>query len=82
MIRRPPRSTLFPYTTLFRSLAEGNSPDQPGHFVAWLHKRVPVYGYRFDGGWYDIGNQQELFNADNLMRERRGMPRRLEYQPT
>src|SRR5258707_5315367 len=25
MIRRPPRSTLFPYTTLFRSL------DEPGH---------------------------------------------------
>src|SRR6266576_527019 len=24
MIRRPPRSTLFPYTTLFRSLAEFN----------------------------------------------------------
>src|SRR5258706_15267172 len=24
MIRRPPRSTLFPYTTLFRSGAEGN----------------------------------------------------------
>jgi len=23
MIRRPPRSTLFPYTTLFRSFAEG-----------------------------------------------------------
>src|SRR5689334_24299147 len=23
MIRRPPRSTLFPYTTLFRSLCEG-----------------------------------------------------------
>src|SRR3712207_7448929 len=24
MIRRPPRSTLFPYTTLFRSLGDGN----------------------------------------------------------
>src|SRR2546430_10238952 len=24
MIRRPPRSTLFPYTTLFRSVATGN----------------------------------------------------------
>src|SRR5260370_26448228 len=24
MIRRPPRSTLFPYTTLFRSLEPGN----------------------------------------------------------
>src|SRR5256885_7332478 len=23
MIRRPPRSTLFPYTTLFRSIAQG-----------------------------------------------------------
>src|SRR5256885_5322991 len=28
MIRRPPRSTLFPYTTLFRSL----SADGLGHF--------------------------------------------------
>src|SRR5256885_12000257 len=25
MIRRPPRSTLFPYTTLFRSSGEGDS---------------------------------------------------------
>src|SRR2546430_2997467 len=33
MIRRPPRSTLFPYTTLFRSLAdipEDNPPELPG----------------------------------------------------
>src|SRR5256885_15233861 len=28
MIRRPPRSTLFPYTTLFRSLGEGTVSDQ------------------------------------------------------
>src|SRR2546422_4927381 len=26
MIRRPPRSTLFPYTTLFRSLIVSNTP--------------------------------------------------------
>src|SRR3712207_8014721 len=26
MIRRPPRSTLFPYTTLFRSVRSGGSP--------------------------------------------------------
>src|SRR5256885_5107980 len=25
MIRRPPRSTLFPYTTLFRSVVEGDA---------------------------------------------------------
>src|SRR3712207_7080913 len=27
MIRRPPRSTLFPYTTLFRSHVAGNEDD-------------------------------------------------------
>src|SRR2546430_11977750 len=30
MIRRPPRSTLFPYTTLFRSLAGGGVDHLPG----------------------------------------------------
>src|SRR2546429_10013266 len=31
MIRRPPRSTLFPYTTLFRSVARaGCTPRAPG----------------------------------------------------
>src|SRR3712207_7015760 len=30
MIRRPPRSTLFPYTTLFRSRREGAGTHRPG----------------------------------------------------
>src|SRR2546430_5845113 len=30
MIRRPPRSTLFPYTTLFRSRVVGRGEDHPG----------------------------------------------------
>src|SRR3712207_327873 len=30
MIRRPPRSTLFPYTTLFRSKGNGDAPDVLG----------------------------------------------------
>src|SRR3712207_6848352 len=33
MIRRPPRSTLFPYTTLFRSLAAADRQARPGHPV-------------------------------------------------
>src|SRR2546430_7374727 len=32
MIRRPPRSTLFPYTTLFRSL---DRPGQGSHGRGW-----------------------------------------------
>src|SRR5438445_6403859 len=31
MIRRPPRSTLFPYTTLFRSLVESVQHVTDGH---------------------------------------------------
>src|SRR5260221_2507382 len=31
MIRRPPRSTLFPYTTLFRSVAITNYPNPFNH---------------------------------------------------
>src|SRR2546429_2970147 len=30
MIRRPPRSTLFPYTTLFRSMIGGVPGNEPG----------------------------------------------------
>src|SRR3712207_8364701 len=29
MIRRPPRSTLFPYTTLFRSIKRGRAASSP-----------------------------------------------------
>src|SRR3989475_2568046 len=32
MIRRPPRSTLFPYTTLFRSLCVNADESEPGTF--------------------------------------------------
>src|SRR5260370_30558337 len=48
MIRRPPRSTLFPYTTLFRSLqqqAERHRPGQPSHHV------VPESREEFIHGW-------------------------------
>src|SRR2546421_7996624 len=33
MIRRPPRSTLFPYTTLFRSMETGQRKDAQGATV-------------------------------------------------
>jgi glucose-1-phosphate thymidylyltransferase len=62
-----------------RYLAEGNPPDQPGNLVAWLHPRVPVYGYRFPGGWYDVGNAEQLLEADNRLRERAGLPARDTY---
>src|SRR6266496_2274499 len=38
MIRRPPRSTLFPYTTLFRS-AEGREDPVAQDVAEWLARR-------------------------------------------
>jgi glucose-1-phosphate thymidylyltransferase len=62
-----------------RYLDEGNPPDAPGNFAAWLHTRMPVYGYRFSGEWHDIGDLGQLLAADNLLRERAGLPRRTAY---
>lgn len=63
-------------------LDEGNSPDAPGHFVVWLYPRAPVYGYRFEGGWMDIGDPEQLLEADNRMRVRMGLGARSEYSLT
>src|SRR3712207_9583862 len=60
MIRRPPRSTLFPYTTLFRSIA---TPHGVG--VVMVVKRAPIAArfYPADGaivlriGAIDVGSQ-------------------------
>jgi glucose-1-phosphate thymidylyltransferase len=60
-------------------LDDDNSPDQPGRFVVWLYSRVPVYGYRFPGDWLDIGDREQLLDADNRMRDQLGLPRRTEY---
>src|SRR5688572_31532720 len=54
MIRRPPRSTLFPYTTLFRSAERAPIGDTPRRLVrvgaVHLHERaLDVVGARDDG---------------------------------
>src|SRR2546425_9114347 len=40
MIRRPPRSTLFPYTTLFRSSVVGCFTDSRRFHATWRGEKV------------------------------------------
>src|SRR2546429_4065451 len=40
MIRRPPRSTLFPYTTLFRSTLYRQFPDRRALMLALLERSL------------------------------------------
>src|SRR3989442_2265429 len=42
MIRRPPRSTLFPYTTLFRSLASSGTSHHRGRVLDSLSVITPL----------------------------------------
>ena len=42
MIRRPPRSTLFPYTTLFRSRIAGAPKDKSAGIYLYKHERQKV----------------------------------------
>src|SRR5258708_30220431 len=60
MIRRPPRSTLFPYTTLFRSLVPGIGPFffKPLHDIA---KRFEILQARSEE------HTSELQSPDHLV---------------
>jgi glucose-1-phosphate thymidylyltransferase len=60
-------------------LDAGQSSDNAGSFLGWLARREPVYGYRFPGGWYDIGSREQLLEADNRLRRRAGLPERESY---
>src|SRR5256885_7271514 len=62
MIRRPPRSTLFPYTTLFRSFEVGTvfrkgSGPRPEEE---LHLAIVLTGARHPPHWTDSTNAAKL----------------------
>src|SRR2546430_15093723 len=76
MIRRPPRSTLFPYTTLFRSNfplrsrthCENETPSSSGGFGSSSqanHALIP-------------SSARDLTNGERIMRPNLGPPRPLE----
>src|SRR5690349_23982703 len=77
MIRRPPRSTLFPYTTLFRSARRGRrrmGPRISGTPVAmgrresaWLVSRGDLAGVLADRGGRSEEHTSELQSRRDLV---------------
>lgn len=49
------------------------NPDQPGRFIEWLHVVRHVFGFVFEGLWFDIGDKEKLREADEIYRNKRGI---------
>src|SRR3712207_8961653 len=77
MIRRPPRSTLFPYTTLFRSLESENKQK----LLSWI--RSSYYTEKIGPWWLfvkDSSNEAERkVSTENLRSQQRSSPRSEEH---
>src|SRR2546430_4071705 len=56
MIRRPPRSTLFPYTTLFRSPHRGPAPES----TSWARSRCAGRARRSEEHTSELQSQSNL----------------------
>src|SRR5256885_7070371 len=61
MIRRPPRSTLFPYTTLFRS----EQDPEPGYEGLIAHSAAAPDGYFLD--WAIRDRKSTRLNSSHLV---------------
>src|SRR5438105_5465098 len=75
MIRRPPRSTLFPYTTLFRSEAERKKRDE-------IEAGKSYCSRRFGGATCDDKSAQIYARYSNFSDRKSGsagMPRPISY---
>ncbi|MDW8034333.1 MAG: nucleotidyltransferase family protein [Nitrososphaerota archaeon] len=57
---------MFPWRSFIRIkeyLDKGGNRDAPGHFISWLSKNENVYGYVFEGYWFDIGTPKTYEEA-------------------
>src|SRR5256885_10636812 len=71
MIRRPPRSTLFPYTTLFRSLAKiefvDDGPGKPVGINRFIGRR-PIFAFgNSDGDLQMLDRKSTRLNSSHLV---------------
>src|SRR5260370_17803885 len=67
MIRRPPRSTLFPYTTLFRSWSQHPVAVPDGSsFITGIQKTNPWWSV--EGRWFTGGASECLLGKRFAMR--------------
>src|SRR5256885_7371195 len=69
MIRRPPRSTLFPYTTLFRSLTgRGGVPVKRQVELLVAAGYAGYYSFEWEKAWHpEIDRKSTRLNSSHLV---------------
>lgn len=68
-----PKSTLvtmcfyyFPKQTIgfiHQYFKESSASDAAGGYIKWLSEKKEVYGFQFEGTWYDIGSVESYYEA-------------------
>ena len=51
---------------LEKCIKQHQKPDNLGDFIKWLSRRKQIYGLVFQGKWFDIGNKEQLKEADKV----------------
>ena len=44
-------------------LAVSDKTDRAGDYIKWLSEKIDVFGFKFSGKWYDIGNIESYHEA-------------------
>ncbi len=63
----------FPKETLAyvdRYLQSHGNPDAPGFYISWLTKQIDVYAFPFQGTWFDIGDLNSYYKADEFFKNK------------
>lgn len=53
-------------------LKSAKSADTTGEYIRWLSQQTPVYGFKFDGKWYDIGSLEAYNEAQEDFKQMKG----------
>ncbi len=57
-----PQSSLDLFNVYLKSTSKS---DKAGEYIQWLLRQINVYGFQFQGKWYDIGSVESYHAAQN-----------------
>lgn len=60
-----PKETL---TYVDRYLQSNGNPDAPGFYISWLTQQISVYAFQFNGTWFDIGDLNSYYKANEFFK--------------